>query len=471
MNATTNSSAAVISLGIADRYVNGTFYVLFGLLGITGNIGVQVAIMTSRVHRRRMSGLFLLNLAIADFLVCSIATPYSIIGVILTPDLPSDHDPLKSEYNSVCKLAMFFTYFTGFLRILSLAAMSVDRYLAINHPYFYSRYCNEDVSKTRRFLAVASLWLVGLVSMIPALISDKMIVFFGYNGRLCGVMWSESTFSYVATTMFINVIFPAIVIIFTNCKVFWLARKQVVRERIKKHGPRRSLSLAIRLRKDSKKVKASASEEKNFGDNLTEMDEIHLGAIDKRLSVVKAGSCRRFTDSTSTMKNPDSALKSNQAGQTQNGETISTERRTTNFLSLRQSSCQISHYENRNTSIAVDSNTKIKSKQKDKKDERRRSSSDWEIALSTLSLVLFYFISYLPFAVTRFLTASSKSTISLQMVAYTMLFTNLGSAINPLIILKTRREFRRNLKKKLCSRNSVDTDVSEWVSKNNQSCN
>lgn len=445
-----NTTRGLVShLGSADTHAVAAFYLIFGILGIIGNVSIILVIATSRVYRRRFSGLFLLNLAFADCLVCLTATPYYVTSLVLKQDIPADHDPQGSGYNAICKLPMFFNYFTASLRILSLTAMSVDRYIAINHPYFYTRRCTYDVSKSWGLTVVVYVWFQGIASMLPPMADKNLmkIVFYGSNGRLCGIMWSKSNFAFVATMMLFNFVLPAITIVFTNCKVFWLARKQVERERIKKQRSGRSFAF--------KNVRARLRNErdKHFDNQKTP----------KRVAIVLNGPQNQLTHYQGGEAPPNNnklylnVPKSDTVGTTDDRSTITMETLAPDN-DIPWSEEETRAEKRRKTQIEV------KTRRQSNRSRESRTSSDWEIALSTLSLVIFYFVSYLPFMVTRLMTLSSENSLSLQVVAYTTLLTTFDSAINPLIVLKTRREFRKILRQKCCGSNSVGLDLTMWSS-------
>lgn len=420
MNLTGNRTTVSYTrhLNDVDTFIVATSYIIFGILGVIGNLSIIAVITMSRVYRKRFSGLFLVNLAFADFMVCVTAIPYYVTSLVMKQHIPEDRDPYLSGYNEICKLPMFFNYFTAALRILSLTAMSVDRYIAINHPYFYTRHCTYEVSKRWGFTAVFYVFFQSLVSMLPPMWQENLvkIVFFGSNGRLCGILWSEGNMAFAVVIILLNIILPAVCIVFTNCKVFWLARKQVERERIKTQRSGRSFALK-KVRKRLRSENEQKQIRKEGNPKLQGNNERQKGINDDDPSKITMEKSEGYKDMP-TLENQ---------------------------ITRRQSDKN-------------EANTGGQSR----RNRETRTSSDWEIALSTLALVVFYFISYLPFMVTRLMTFSSENGLGIEVVAYTTLLTTLDSAINPLIVLKTRKEFRRILKKKICGNNTVNIDQSMW---------
>ena len=460
MNSSANKTTQMSMghLNLADTHILMTLYLAFAVIGILGNLSIIIIISTSSVYRGLVSCLYLVNLAVADALVCLTATPYYVMSLAMKQELTVD--PLSSSYNSICKLPMFFNYFTASLRILALMTMSIDRYIAINHPYFYAHRCALDIGKRWCIVSIIYVWVQSLVTIIPPMANNRLmaIVFYGSNGRLCGIMWSKSNFAFFSIIMLMNFALPAILIVFTNCKVFFLARKHVVRERIKRqrigasYGRSRSNTVKgykVRKQKCSKVSVVVSKSNEDMSQVRSEQNEM---ISDMKSQVSTSGTNLNVPNGRTGVAIIYGRNWSPKKSKTTGSNTSLN--RAIQFANDLTSHAIISKITGTGE-IIKPSPTKRKHK----------ASSEWEVALSTLALVIFYFVSYLPFMVTRLLSTSSEGGISIEVVAYTTLLTTLGSAINPIIVFKTRSEFRRILKQKLCGcRNTVDVFQSQCSS-------
>ena len=67
---------------------------------------------------------------------------------------------------------------------------------------------------------------------------------------------------------------------------------------------------------------------------------------------------------------------------------------------------------------------------------------DWRIATMTLALVMGFFITLLPFAVSRLVTVFGKSSLTPTIYVYASVCTAISSVINPYLILATRKDIR-----------------------------
>ena len=559
-------------LNETDTIIVCVIYIVFGIIGLIGNISVLLAISTSRTHRQQFSGLFVLNLAIADFLVCLFNTPYYVLSLLWDHGLDHGKNFDQSKYNSICKLPMFLNYFTGTLRILSLAAMSIDRFIAINYPYFYARHCVYDTSKKTWLLSFGYLWTQAFVLILPAMISNNIIVFFGSNGRLCGICWTgDMSFVYFMSQIILNFIIPSIIIVFTNCKVFWVAKKQIAKHRFGNESSSRRRRIFKRFRKRfsliTRMSKSSTSSNRLTSITcssfvISEYNDRPRGSLpvvqvssnnpaqdQKRLSIParQLGVYQKTTRSASLaadflktrteiiteppkripiMQNSSedrktvSILERRRSGRTEKASSsnLSKQQRRPSILQIEDpekieriqtprpfdfiTSNSYNNSSNNNNNIddeeynnlspvgtvfqceddpaqnAIPNERKLNLIAKDleipspvhlmqkrekamisSKTKTARTSTSFEIALSTLSLVVCYFMSYLPFIISRLLVSTSDSEMSLQVIAYTTLLTTMDSAVNPYIVLKTRREFRRIIKNTIFRKNTVESEI------------
>lgn len=83
---------------------------------------------------------------------------------------------------------------------------------------------------------------------------------------------------------------------------------------------------------------------------------------------------------------------------------------------------------------------------------RIESPVRWSLISSTLFLVLAFFITYVPFLITRILLTNDDFKIPEEVLTYAALLTITGNLINPCIILGTRRKLKTDFMKVICHR-------------------
>ncbi|XP_052280786.1 orexin receptor type 2-like [Dreissena polymorpha] len=133
------------------------FFVVF-LVGTTGNVLVCYSVWKSR-SLKTVTNYFLVNLAVADFLVILICLPSSIVS-----------DLLQSWFFGIimCKVSVYLQRVSVFVSVLTLTSISVERYLAICHPLRH----HGAYFKTRPIIAV--IWVIALI--VPSVDFYNMVL-------------------------------------------------------------------------------------------------------------------------------------------------------------------------------------------------------------------------------------------------------------------------------------------------------
>lgn len=125
------------------------------IVTIGGNVMVCLAVGLSR-RLWRIANCFVVSLAVTDLLLGLLVMPLS-----ATVELRSGKWPLGG---ALCKIYMSLDVLLCTSSILTLLAISVDRYLAISAPLSYAR----RVTPLRVTLALIAIWALSLaVSFVP----------------------------------------------------------------------------------------------------------------------------------------------------------------------------------------------------------------------------------------------------------------------------------------------------------------
>ncbi len=99
------------------------FYAILFFIGTFGNGLVFISILRSS-RLRTVTNTYLLNIAIADFLLL-LSVPFLIITILANGWIFG---------NILCKMYYNFIHINQYVSSLLLAALSFDRYLAVCHP-------------------------------------------------------------------------------------------------------------------------------------------------------------------------------------------------------------------------------------------------------------------------------------------------------------------------------------------------
>ncbi|XP_066264390.1 QRFP-like peptide receptor [Branchiostoma lanceolatum] len=143
-----------------DPYYRYTVVVLYMVILVTSLIGNTLVIYTVVFDRtmRTVTNMFLVSLSVSDLLITLLSIPYHILWAL---------NRFEWEYGDLlCKLPQYIKGLSVTASVLSLTAISVERYLAILHPLAAQRY----LSRVRLTVAVTLIWAVASLLYIPMLL-------------------------------------------------------------------------------------------------------------------------------------------------------------------------------------------------------------------------------------------------------------------------------------------------------------
>ena len=148
-----------ISVGQFSEEVNGSIplaclYAAISFIAVFGNLLVITAVCWDHTLRSYTSNYFLANLAVADFFQGAIAIPLRIMEVMAV-----DYNP-----NTFCRVAIPTAILFGSSSNLAILIISIDRFVAVRHPYIYVRYSNIKCI----YGAIAGSWSVAALLSITA---------------------------------------------------------------------------------------------------------------------------------------------------------------------------------------------------------------------------------------------------------------------------------------------------------------
>ncbi|TPP65645.1 5-hydroxytryptamine receptor 1A-alpha [Fasciola gigantica] len=172
-----------------------------------GNILIGLAILLVR-RLRNPANLLLLNLALSDFLISLLVLPFAIIYQL------TGYWPFSQN---VCDVYIVCDVLLCTASILSLCAISVDRYLAITRPLTYA-----SKRTTRRMIfMIGTCWLLaGLISVPPVFIFEKPKLLFhcGYSEDLTYQIYATFSAFYI----------PLLIMLILYGRIYFVVRKLAI---------------------------------------------------------------------------------------------------------------------------------------------------------------------------------------------------------------------------------------------------
>ena len=497
---------------LTGKILFGLFNTLIVIIAPIGNACLLYAILSKKKHREVVSNTYLVTLAITDLLASIIIASYNLLSL----NLPEYSASLAEKYSEPCKAGIFFVYAIGINRILALTLMSLDRYFAILHPFLYQRFINHRRAVAMNLFIAAQSCVTNLpMSLIPGWANYD-----GKPGAPCGFLW-DGKLPYLVPYAVLNFCIPLTVLVFSNIKVFVVARKQ-----------RRQILLMQRREQCSKKEEAPVipSPVTNFPTTAVESPEENTVDLPQNSCYLDANNKHKplyvpHAESKFASKNPEEVFETACSGnssfpiaRSQNMENLhdlmeegdiredsfqlanetelrklgaASEIKLRTSLSFKKQSLSSGSVENAdlrrfaNTSTVCPSaapttchlkeikESKIENNATDfctyhdkditknfcnfqenvsektgKTQKMMVHAQDIVITFSTIVIVILFFTSWLPFAISRVIFVVDRRLFSWHTVVWTAALTLVNSAGNPLLVLGTRRDLRKTIKKR-----------------------
>ncbi|KAL9974020.1 hypothetical protein ACROYT_G020549 [Oculina patagonica] len=154
-NSSFNSS---VDLSAIEANFLASVNVLFSLCGIFGNVLVFIVVERNR-QLHTVTNMFITSLALADLLVCLVAQPMYAVFLYGLPPNPAYGITRKT-----------FSFVSVLASISNLAAVTIDRYIAIVSPMQYQLKANFKSA----FILLSFIWVVSLGLGIPSGIKQSV---------------------------------------------------------------------------------------------------------------------------------------------------------------------------------------------------------------------------------------------------------------------------------------------------------
>ncbi|XP_057708759.1 histamine H2 receptor [Corythoichthys intestinalis] len=239
MNASLNLSGMDLDLQrmaqMHHRYVKVSVIILLGVIIILGNIAVLLVITSSVAGWSRSSRYFLLSLTAADSAFGLLVMPLNLL-VSLLKDYTDGPDQL-------CHLVAFCNATVYATCMYTLAAISLERYVAVLYPLKYS----SIMTRRRTLLLIAFSWCFPACLLSPICFPGGIIeVRFSNASLVCNPSYSSNV-GY-SLSLACVIFFPcSAVMTYANLRVWSAARRQSRKLRQLAHVQRRRHNVASRV--------------------------------------------------------------------------------------------------------------------------------------------------------------------------------------------------------------------------------
>ncbi|XP_068102514.1 galanin receptor 2b-like [Hyperolius riggenbachi] len=187
------------------------FFLIF-LLGTIGNSLVMAVLLRRGLRSRNTTNLFILNLSVADVSFIIFCVPFQ-------ATIYSLEDWVFGAF--MCKVVHFFIYLTMYASSFTLAAVSVDRYVAIRYP-LRSR---EMRTKYKAVATLILIWGLSVAFAGPYLTYYDLVEI--ETSHICMPAWKERERKMMDTgTFIVGYVIPVLVVCLSytrTIKYMWTA--------------------------------------------------------------------------------------------------------------------------------------------------------------------------------------------------------------------------------------------------------
>ncbi|XP_071797468.1 galanin receptor 2a-like [Asterias amurensis] len=186
-----SSLAGINSQEGLDTWIPIVLFTLMFLVGVPANAVILFVLLRNGICRTNIN-LFLLNLALVDFIFLVFKVPLKLNSYIVSSRI------IWSFGTVVCKLSTYLLYVNMTVSILTLVALAVNRYNAVMRPVS----SRSKRSKAHAILMIVLIWVIALASQSPALAATDTITINMIHDRVPTVICAESWSSYTPMRIF-----------------------------------------------------------------------------------------------------------------------------------------------------------------------------------------------------------------------------------------------------------------------------
>ncbi|XP_063146712.1 proteinase-activated receptor 4 [Candoia aspera] len=189
-----------------------SFYTLIFLIGLPAN-ALALWVLTTRVEKLP-STIFLINLATADLLLC-LLLPLKISYYFL-----GNHWPFGE---AMCRFTTTAFYGNMYCSILLLTCISVDRYVAVAHPFFARSFRSSAFAMG----TCAAVWVVAALFTLPLTLFRQSFPLYRTKQTICHdvLPWEEEVkyyYYYFIILIACGFLTPLLIMVLSSGVTLWV---------------------------------------------------------------------------------------------------------------------------------------------------------------------------------------------------------------------------------------------------------
>ncbi|XP_041377906.1 melatonin receptor type 1A-like [Gigantopelta aegis] len=399
-------------MNLAEKVIEGTILSIIWIFTFLGNISLWIIILRTR-GLREQSYHMLLILSFADLLVSAVSMPITVVTIAAGDWLFSD---------ATCIAIGFLTMLTFIASVMSLGAISLNRYVKICQARHYQRiYTSRNVA-----LMAVGVWTLSLLLAMPPLIGWGKYDFLPTQS-FCFCDWKASV-SY--TIFMITMCFGGPCTVMTFCYVNIL--------RVFRKSTDRLFGSGKSLFKSSRCLGKVSQDPSSVSHGKIEIKIVSVSAVDS-------------------------------VGQTP-AESENHEISSQNLLTVGRRPSQ------KKVQLSKDSFSQSNRDSQTERRALRRRHEEYVLAVSLLLVIFIFIVCWLPFCIAMFITVFSPNKVPRAFDMFALLLGYANSSCNPIIYGFMNKRFKREYWKLFryvfshcCKRFAVEDDSFDRTAVGSQS--
>ncbi|KAJ3657740.1 hypothetical protein Zmor_009524 [Zophobas morio] len=190
------------------------------VVGVVGNL-LTVVVLMRNSKIRTVAAAFIGSLCISDLMFCFIVLPFAASQFFHGTWIHGD---------VLCIIIPVLRYGCVGVSLLSIAMISINRYILIAWPHVYS----SIYTRTKVSIYIAAIWLFSYGLQIPTLLGQWGE--YGFDEKLgtCSINADRNGHSSKTALFVIGFALPCVVIVVCYANIFWVVRRS--HKRLKQHN-------------------------------------------------------------------------------------------------------------------------------------------------------------------------------------------------------------------------------------------
>nr|ALS03936.1 gustatory receptor 1 [Ectropis obliqua] len=184
---------------------------IFSVVGVVGNSVTTVALLMHPKLRGHVTTMFVLSLCVSDLLFCSINLPLTAYRYI------EQHWSLGDR---LCQMFAFVFYGNEAVSLLSMVAITINRYTLIAYYDMYS----QIYTTTKIWIQLLLIWLVSFGLMVPSLLGVWGQLGLDERTFSCTILKKDGRSPKKYLFVF-GFVLPCVVIIVSYSCIYWKVRE------------------------------------------------------------------------------------------------------------------------------------------------------------------------------------------------------------------------------------------------------